>query len=111
MGALADYCERRFGQRTRATFNPVVAACAATATVLLRNNPDRLAAIIVNMGANAMYLAWDQDVGITHGIYVAAGGGAVNLIADEDGELVGYELLGAAPAGAVDILVVEVEAE
>jgi len=111
MGVLAEYVARKFGVKTRVTVNPVTASCAVTATVLLQNNPDRLAATVVNLGANVMYLAWDREVGTAHGIYVAPNGGAQMFIADEDGELVGYELFGIAPAGAVDVFVVEVEGE
>jgi len=109
--ALSAYVEKRFGRRTRTVVNPVTDSCLTTATVLLRNNPDRLAAHVVNLGANAMYLAWDRDVGSAHGVYVAPSGGEVVLLADEDGELVGYELFGLALVGADDVFILEVEAE
>ena len=111
MGALARYVAKKFGVKTRTIVNPIVNACAVTPTTLLRNNPDRLASIVVNLGATAMYIAWDQGVGANHGIYVAPNGGSQSFLADEDGELVGYELIGIAITGAVDVFVVEVEAE
>ena len=111
MGALARYVERKFGQPTRMVCNPVVAQCEITPTVLFLNNPDRLAVTVVNLGATAMYVAWDREVSATHGIYLAAGGGTLSLIADDDGELVGHELLGIAITAAVAIFTVAVEAE
>ena len=109
--ALSQYSLRKFGQKTRALTNPVTDSCLTTVTALLRNNPDRLALLVVNLGTTAMYVAWDRGVGAAHGVYVAPNGGSMGLLADEDGELVGYELFGIAITSAVDILVVEVEAE
>lgn len=111
MGALKDFVAKKFGRSTRAITNPVTDTCGTTATVLLQNNPDRLAAIIINLGATAMYVAWDRDVSASHGILVVSGGGSLTLIADEDGELVGYELYGVAITNPVDVFVMEVEAE
>lgn len=111
MCALSRYVEAKFGVKTMAVPNPVTASCGTTATVLLQNNPDRLAYTVVNLGATAMYVAWDRAVSATHGVYVAPNGGSVSFSAEEDGELVGYELLGVAITTPVDIFAIETEAE
>ena len=111
MGALNEFVERKFGVSTRAIQDPVTVLCpfAASATIL-RNNPDRLGYIVVNLGTTAMYVAWDSTVSATHGVYVAPNGGSFSLIADEDGDLVGWELFGISITSDNDIFIVEVEA-
>ena len=110
MGALADFVRKKFGVDTHAIQDPVTATCLTTATTILRNNPDRLGWTVVNLGTTAMYIAWDRSVSATHGVYVAPNGGSVSSLADEDGELVGWELFGVAITAPVDIFTVEVEA-
>ena len=111
MGALADFVLRKFGVSTRAIQDPVTVLCpfAASAT-LLRNNPDRLGFILVNLGVTAMYVAWDSTVSATHGIFIAPNGGSFGMGADEDGELVGWELHGRSVTSDNDIFIVVIEA-
>jgi len=111
MGALAEFVRKKFGVATRLIQNPVTDTCGTSVTTLLLNNPDRLMWMIVNLGTKALYVAWDKGVASDHGVYVSPNGGTVSAIADEDGEMVGYPVYGVAPAGAVDIFVIEVEAE
>ncbi|MBA7578135.1 hypothetical protein ES708_19991 [subsurface metagenome] len=79
-------------------------------TSIVPNNPDRLGFIIVNLGATAMYVAWDRGVLASHGILIAPNGGSFTMIADEDGELVGYELFGISITSANDIFTMVTEA-
>jgi len=111
MGALSDYVQKKFGVSTRAIQDPVTVLCTFAASVtLLQNNPDRLGFIVVNLGATAMYVAWDPTVSATHGIYIAPNGGSFSMTADEDGELAGWELYGIAITSDNDIFIVEMEA-
>lgn len=109
--ALSRYMEKKFGVATRAYPIDDPTECETEVTVILPNNPDRLGYILVNLGDYAMYVAWDRAVGTDHGIYVAPEGGSFSLVADEDGELVGYELLGKAITDATDIFTMVTEAE
>ena len=109
--ALNRFVEKKFGVATRAYPLAEPTECDVEVTVLLPNNPDRLAYTVVNLGATAMYVAWDRNVGADHGIYIAPGGGSFALVADEDGELVGYELLGISITDANDIFTMVTEAE
>jgi len=110
MGALADYVKKKYGVHTRSFPDPEAVSCLTTVTVLLRNTPDRLGYTIVNLGTTAMYVAWDRGVLATHGIYVAPSGGSFSLGAEEDGELVGYELFGISITSANDIFTMVTEA-
>ena len=109
--ALHEYVERKFGVGTRSYPISDPVSCATTVTVILPNNPDRLAYLLVNLGETDMYVAWDRDVGKDHGAYVAPNGGSFSLLADEDGELVGYELFGISITDANDIFTMVTEAE
>lgn len=109
--ALHRYVEKKFGMATRAYAITDPVSCLTTLTQILKNNPDRLGYLIVNLGATAMYVAWDREVGADHGVYIAPGGGSFALTADEDGELVGYELYGIAITSANDIFTMVTEAE
>lgn len=108
--ALARYIRKKFGIGTRGVTNPVTASCGTSATTLLGNNPDRLGYLLVNLGTTAMHVAWDREVDEDHGVYVAPNGGSFGLIADEDGELVGYELFGKSKTSANDIFIIVTEA-
>lgn len=110
MGALSKYVEKKFGVKTRSYPITSPVSCALTVTSILPNNPDRLAYTLVNLGTTAMYVAWDRGVLATHGIYVAPNGGTFSMVADEDGELVGYELFGIAITSANDIFTQVTEA-
>lgn len=109
--ALSRYVEKKFGVKTRAYPIADPVSCLTTVTVILPNNPDRLAYTHVNLGDTEEYVAWDRGVGADHGVYVAPNGGSFSLAADEDGELVGYELFGISITSANDIFTMVTEAE
>lgn len=109
MGALAEFCKRRFGVETRFNDTAMATVVGAAATQLWPTNPDRLEMMFFNLGANVIYLWTGPQVAATNGIYMAPGGGSVVLTAEEDGELVGYPWWGIA-AGNTNIFSAEVEA-
>lgn len=109
--ALSRYVEKKFGVKTRAYPIADPVSCLTTVTVILPNNPDRLGYLLVNLGDTAMYVAWDRGVLASHGVYIGKGGGSFSLAADEDGELVGYELFGISVDSANDIFTMVTEAE
>lgn len=77
-----------FKGSTRPVINPVTDTVGLTATQILKNNPDRLAALIVNLSANRGFIGFDRQVSTTRGIPVEASGGLVIFNWQEDGELV-----------------------
>lgn len=101
--ALARFFIEKYGMTTYTDENPLVIQIATTVTKVLNNDPDRLQFTIVNLSANAAYLAFDGEVSATHGIPLAANGGSVSMNADEDGAMVGKELYGIAIGAAADI--------
>ena len=109
MGALADYVRKRWGVGSRSIENPVTDTAGAGTTLILRENPDRLEAIIVNYDDVLMRVAPSALVGATHGIPLDPSGGFTVITADDDGEMVGYEWYIYSAAGGT-IYVLETEA-
>jgi len=111
MGALSDFVERRFGVKTRSVTNPITATVAGGITQVLRNNPDRLMYLLVNLdAAEEIYAAWDSEPTNARGVRLDAAGGFLGLAADIDGELVGQELWIYSLGGGA-IYIIETEAE
>jgi hypothetical protein len=105
---LKEVIDRLYGVKTDMQVNPVAAQIGATATKLLLNNPNRLAWTLINLGTEAVYLAFTPDVAATKGIYVASGGGTMGLLFSEDFELVTWPIWGIGAVGSDDIYLVEV---
>ena len=108
MGAR-EFTLKRFGFPTRAVENPVVAAVGVAVLTVLRNNPDRVFWLIVNLSANIVYVGLAGDVSATKGIRLDANGGWVSMSVEEDGEAVGYEVFAVATGAASAIYVLEME--
>ncbi len=70
--------------------NPVVVA-GLTDTIVLKNNPARIAWLIVNFGPIDCFLLPLTAPVSGSGVRLAANGGAVSAEWTEDGELVAYE--------------------
>jgi len=89
---LADLLMERFKVRTRAVENPEgVATALITPQKILGNNPNRLGAIIINLGATPSFIALSDQVTVdTYGVRLDANGGRASLIWDEDFEMTGW---------------------
>jgi len=109
MGKLDDVLIKLFATKTRAVENPVVANTGgATAVLLLRNNPDRLAFTVVNLSVNAMYLGLTDQVSAINGIYIAPSGGSVTMTYQDDFQMTGWAWWIISPAGASALFSLEV---
>jgi len=104
---LSDLVKEKFGINTYENINPVVAAIGAAEVVILRKNPNRVWASIINTSANVEYVLPAQGVSAARGIALAANGGSIILDYTVDLELLSKEWWGIAPAGASNILVIE----
>jgi len=101
--------EQKLGFKTRLVVNPVTDTVGTTSTEILRNNPDRIFWLIVNLSGNNGYVGWDNAVGTTRGLLVAANGGFVSACIEEDGELVIYPVYAINLNASGTYMVVEVE--
>lgn len=110
LGATNRVAEREFGVPTKVNKNPVTASIAVTATQILRNNSDRLAFIIINLGANDVYINIEAAVSTTNGIKLGASGGATGFSVKDDGELLSEEFWAIGDGGVSIVLILETEA-
>jgi len=99
----------KIGFPSRPIINPVTDTVATTPTLILRNNPDRIFWLIVNLSANNGYIGWDTLVSSTRGLLVAANGGFVSASIEEDGELVIQEVYAVNLAAQGTYMIVEIE--
>jgi len=104
-----EFTLKRFGFPTRAVENPVVAAVGTTAAEILKNNPDRVFFLVVNLSTNIVYVGLASDVSATKGIRLDANGGFVSFSVEEDGEAVAYQIFAIATGAASAIYVLEIE--
>lgn len=111
MVSLHKLIDQRFGVRTRGVQNRANVQQTTTAGRVMRNDSSRLAATIINLGANPVFITPDGQPSTTRGIRVGPSGGAVTLIWDEDFNLVGLEWFGLTDAGTSDVYVLEVVVE
>ena len=109
--SLSRYIAKKFDTTTRSVQNPVTDTVLTSVTQILRNNPDRLAFNVVNLGANNIYIGFDREVSATKGIFIQNSGGSMGVIADDDGELTGYEVFAIAIGGSSVIFVLETEGD
>lgn len=111
MVSLHQLIDQRFGLRTRGVPNPDNVQQSTTVGLILRNNSSRLAATIVNLGTNPVFMVPDTSPSTTRGIRIGPSGGAITLLWDEDFNLVGMEWNGVTDAGTSDLFVLEVHVE
>ena len=107
--ALRELSRERFKGPTRPIVNPVTDTVATTPTRILKNNPDRVELLIVNLSANRGFIGFNPDVSATKGIPVEAQGGVVTMCIEEDGETVGYEIHAINEVAAGSWYILEIE--
>lgn len=104
-GAAQTYVEAEFGgpvTESEAAFS----LTASTPTRILENNPERLSATIINLGASDVYV-WISDlVSSTYGIYLAQSGGSVNVSVRDDQMLPTREWWAYSEATGGDVFVI-----
>jgi len=108
--AVRRYMEKKWGVRTRLVQNPVRDTVGTSPVLILRGNPDRFHWLVINLSANEVYLGFDEDVSSTRCILLGASGGFASMSADEDGEVVTWEVWAVAAAAGSEIYVVVTEA-
>lgn len=104
---LKELLEKQFGVRTFHRINRDTTAVGVTVQRVLRNSPNRVAAVLVNLSANTIYISPDGSPSSTRGIRLGANGGSLILKWDEDFSMCGYEWNAIASAAASDIFIVE----
>lgn len=110
-GVLAHLIERQLGVATRHRVSDAGATVGVAATRILRQNPNRLAATLINLGAAAIYVAPLGAPSATRGIRLAPTGGSLVLRWEEDLDLLGYEWSAIADAAGTAYFLIEILAD
>jgi hypothetical protein len=111
VGELAKMISERFARSVIPFENLTVSSIGTAAVQIMRQDPDRLGFVIINLSVADMYIGPFRDVSATKGIKVPPSGGSAVALWDEDFEAVGKEWFGVATALASAILVTEYVAE
>lgn len=90
--------------------DPATNSVGTSAVEILPNNPRRLAALIVNLSPNSVWVKPLADPSSSSGVLVPANGGTFSLIWSEDFHLVGYQWRAIASGLASSVLVIELNA-
>lgn len=105
--SLSEFLSLKFGTTTF-TPTPRIVSVGGTEIEVLAQNPNRLGALIVNLGAGTVYLSTIRPPTTSVGIRLAPNGGNLTLTPDEDFSLVGYSWTGINGANPSDVLVLEI---
>lgn len=81
-GAAAEAVARKYGFDVADADS--VESVGTSAAEVLRNDPDRVFALLVNLSTNTMYVGFDQGVGASRGVILASNGGSYQVDVEED---------------------------
>jgi len=103
-----DIIERELAVKTMPVVNPVTDTVQTTVTQILRNDPNRLLWLLINLSGFTFYFGFDREVSAARGIPVSPNGGFAQLTWREDSALVAYDVYAISPSGAAKIYLVAV---
>ncbi|SRR6266571_1994906 len=105
-GATAhDISAKLFGAVVRPV--PKTAQVTAAGVRILENSPRRVGWLIINRSAFDISVDYVQPIDSTAAILIAANGGTISSLVQEDGETTAWELFGLSPSGNAGIRVIE----
>lgn len=105
-GAAPAYIAKEYGGSFEEIEQTI--SVLTTVTKLVGNNPERLALILINVGANDVYVKPSNNPGVEQGLLLAAFGGSVSLNVRSDLTLPTREWYGIADTTASTVYAIEV---
>jgi hypothetical protein len=105
---LATVLARKWGVATTVNVNPAGNNVPTNVVTIMKNNPNRLAWILVNLGSTVILVAPLRAASATFGIQIPPNGGSIALLADEDFDMTGYEWTAISIGGGNQIFSIEV---
>ncbi len=106
-GAAQEAAQRELGGPT--SEEETVVTTGATVVQLVGNDPDAVALVAINLGANTVLLGLNQLVSASRGVRLDAGGGAMTLTLRDDFTLPAREWFAISPAGASTVYVLRLK--
>ena len=105
-GAVQRILERRFFGRYQAL--ETRGSVGTSVAELYGNDPERLAALFVNLSANNITLGWTPQVSDGSGLIVAPSGGFLLLTVDDDLVLPTYSINAVAAAAGSNYFLIQI---
>lgn len=105
-GVAAEWSAREYGGRFDATDTP--AQVGTSSAVLVKNNPERVNLLVINLSVNTVYLRPNNPATTAAAIILAPNGGSFSTNLLEDLVLPSYQYHAVASGAASDVLVIEV---
>jgi hypothetical protein len=106
--SLADLLAREYGVKTDYRLNPRTAVVNIAVTQVFATSPRRVGMCFLNLSANTIYIAPDEEVAATRGVLLTPTGGSFSLIWNEDFELVTFPWWATAAANNSALLSIEI---
>ena len=106
MANVLDLIANKIGARVNYYKNQYASSAGSTISQIVKDDPNRLALMVINLGSYDLFLAPDPQVSATRGIFVASAGGSWGVEWQEDYIL---PILGwyAYAADTTDLLIIE----
>lgn len=104
---LSDLVREKLGVPTFTNQNPEVTTVGTTAATLLRQNPNRVAFVFINLSTVDIFVRPLQTPSSTAGIRIGPSGGSLIVTWEEDFDLTGLEWLAIADAAASTVFTIE----
>ena len=82
LGAAAEFVAAKYGGDV--ADSDTVELVGVTAGEILRNDPERVFVLLVNLSTNTMFVGFDEGVGSAKGIVLASNGGSYQADVEED---------------------------
>lgn len=106
VGAARAYAEKIFGGPIiEQESNPTI---PTTGAVVIDGNGDRVGLLIVNVGANTLYIGTQSNVSSSNGIQLASGGGSAAFDVTQDFTLPSRRFYGTTTNGSSAVYVLEI---
>lgn len=106
LGAAAEFIERKYGGAVGETL--AVESVGVTQSRILRNDPERVFVLLVNLSVNTIFVGYDEQVSATRGILLASNGGTYQVDVEEDFTLPINALFALSTGAASNLFVVTV---
>jgi len=105
---LYDVIQTLFPIKTTCKVSTIDVAIASPASLMCKNNPNRLGLIMSNVADFPVYISYNKDVVAQEGLLLNANGGFVALQWNEDFDVTGWGWYGIASGGASKVSIFEI---
>ena len=106
LGAAAEFIELKYGGAVGETIT--VESVGVAQSRILRNDPERVFVLLVNLSVNTIFVGYDEQVSSGRGILLGSNGGTYQVDVEEDFTLPINSMFALATGAASNLFVVTV---